>query len=154
MTKEQIDKAVDGATVFAAVPPPATIVWHHDYAFPATWPPRVAIVGSRWFPKLDMVRRFVRQLPPGTTVVSGGADGVDEVAAEEARACGLEVKLFLPQYDVFGKEATFKRNDEIVSDADCVVAFWDGRSRGTAYTFTEAERAQKLRAVIRPPAEA
>ena len=59
----------------------------------------VGIVGSRDYPDEQAVRAYVRSLPPGTTVVSGGRTaknwpgwvgrGVDVWAAEEAIACGL-----------------------------------------------------------------
>jgi hypothetical protein len=115
---------------------------------------RLAIVGSRGFPKLDQVRRYVQGLPKDTVVISGGARGVDEVAAEEARACGLEVEIYFPQYDVYGRSATFKRNDQIVEACDKLIAFWDGTSRGTTYTFTKASRDGKLLEVVRPMGDA
>jgi hypothetical protein len=51
---------------------------------------RVAIVGARdASPEtLERVREYVRGLPEGTIVVSGGAKGVDEAAAAEARRRG------------------------------------------------------------------
>lgn len=54
-------------------------------------PERVAIVGAEAHPDLSIVRRFVRALPGGTTVVSGAAAGVDTVARETALECGLAV---------------------------------------------------------------
>lgn len=50
---------------------------------------RVAIVGSRAHPDTSIVRAYVRALPKGTVVITGGAAGVDAVAADEARRCGL-----------------------------------------------------------------
>lgn len=53
---------------------------------------RLAIVGSRDFPKLSAVRRFVLALPDGTVVVSGHGRGVDQMAEHTARfERGLEV---------------------------------------------------------------
>jgi predicted Rossmann fold nucleotide-binding protein DprA/Smf involved in DNA uptake len=46
---------------------------------------RVAIIGAREHPDLDFVRAYVRTLPTGTTVVSGGAKGVDSAAATDDR---------------------------------------------------------------------
>ena len=54
---------------------------------------RVAIIGSRNYPDLLEVCRYVRLLPAGTVVVSGGAIGVDQAAANAARGFGLEVGL-------------------------------------------------------------
>lgn len=50
----------------------------------------VAIVGSREYPKLDAVAEYVRDLPEGTIVISGGARGVDRTAENTARDLGFE----------------------------------------------------------------
>ena len=99
---------------------------------------KIAIVGSRNYPDLDKVREFVRKLSPDDTIVSGGADGVDETAEDEARKLGLEVISISPEWNKYGKTAGLIRNDLIVATADCVVAFWDGVSRGTKYTIDKA----------------
>jgi hypothetical protein len=98
----------------------------------------LAIVGSRDFPDLDQVRQFVRTLPSGTTVVSGGARGVDRCAAAAARSRGLRVIEFLAQWDRFGRRAGFLRNEQIVERCGRMVAFWDGRSSGTHHAITRA----------------
>lgn len=57
---------------------------------------RVAVVGARNHPNLDLVREYVRSLPDGTVVVSGGADGVDTAAREAAIACKLLCVEYVP----------------------------------------------------------
>ncbi len=54
---------------------------------------RVAIVGARDADDrtLAAVRAYVAALPDGTVVISGGATGVDQVAARAATERGLEV---------------------------------------------------------------
>ena len=105
---------------------------------------RVAIVGSRKYPDLDRVRREVETLPAGTVVVSGGAPGVDRVAAETARARGLEVIEIKPDWEKHGKSAGMLRNPLIVKDADLVWAFWDGVSKGTKNTIRHAQTKCKV----------
>ena len=46
-------------------------------------------------------------------------------------------KIFLPDYDKYGKRAPIIRNDEIISYAQYVIALWDGKSHGTAYTISK-----------------
>lgn len=96
---------------------------------------KVAIVGSRNYNNLEAVRKYVRALPKGTTVVSGGARGVDSVAEAEALACGLTVQSIPANWNKFGKRAGPIRNKEIVEASDIVVAFWDGTSKGTRSTI-------------------
>lgn len=108
--------------------------------------PRLGIVGSRDYPDLEAVRAFVRALPRTTVVVSGGARGVDTVAAETARACGLFVDEFLVSPEAWkrlGPRAGLERNERLVGSCERVVAFWDGTSRGTAHAIGVARRLGK-----------
>lgn len=101
---------------------------------------RIAIVGSRDFSRLDKIGDFVRDLPRDTVIVSGGARGVDTAAAAAARARGLEVVVYLPDWKKFGQSAGFLRNETIVQDSDEIVAFWNGRSNGTRHSIGLARR--------------
>jgi predicted Rossmann fold nucleotide-binding protein DprA/Smf involved in DNA uptake len=95
---------------------------------------KIAIVGSREFPKLEMVAAFVDDLPAGTVVISGGARGVDTAAEMRARERGLEVMSFPADWDKYGKSAGYRRNKDIVAAADKVVCFHDGASRGALHS--------------------
>ena len=108
----------------------------------------VAIVGSRNYHDLDRVREFVRKLPAGTVVVSGGARGVDRIAVAEAKRCNLEVLVYPADWATHGRSAGFKRNQQIVDAADLIIAFWDGNSPGTQHTIRLAKKARKSFAVI------
>jgi hypothetical protein len=104
---------------------------------------KIAIVGSRDYAHLDRVRDFVKALPAGTTVISGGARGVDEAAEAMAYAIGLPVQSFPADWATHGKKAGILRNAEIVAAADEVVAFWDGISAGTRSSIELAQKAGK-----------
>ena len=49
----------------------------------------------------------------------------------------------LPQYEKYGRGAPIIRNREIVDYAEKVVAFWDGRSRGTLSVIEYAQKTGK-----------
>lgn len=104
---------------------------------------KVAIVGSRDFDRLDLVVAYVNALPKGTIVISGGAQGVDRIAAITAHNAGLVVIEYRPDWENEGRSAGMKRNGLIVATAERVVAFWDGKSRGTLDTITKARKAGK-----------
>lgn len=85
----------------------------------------VGIVGSRDYPHEDRVRAYVRSLPEGTVVVSGGrrskywpkfvGRGVDVWAADEAEKRGLVVVECEPNPQKHGVPGCFHiRNGEIV----------------------------------------
>ena len=111
---------------------------------------RVAIVGSREYPNLAEVRAYVRALPPDTTIVSGGARGVDRVAAAEAHRQGLAVEVIKADWSR-GRAAGPERNREIVRRVDRVVAFWDGQSPGTRSTIEYARATGRPLEIRTPP---
>ncbi|CDC46970.1 putative uncharacterized protein [[Eubacterium] siraeum CAG:80] len=82
-----------------------------------------------------------RYLPENTTeIVSGGARGVDTSAREYALSHGIKLTEFLPEYTRFGRSAPLKRNITIIEYADIVLAFWDGKSRGTKFVIDNCRR--------------
>ncbi len=109
---------------------------------------KIAIVGSRDYPNEKQVREFVQALSVNTAVISGGARGVDSWALNEAMNRNLEVLVFPANWEKHGKAAGMIRNRDIVKTANVVVAFWDGKSRGTANTIALAIEANKLLAVF------
>ena len=66
-----------------------------------------------------------------TTLIHGGARGIDTLAGECAAARGIEVKVYEARWMRFGKYAGHMRNIEMAADADFVIAIWDGESPGT-----------------------
>lgn len=90
----------------------------------------VAVIGSRSLPapRLDAL------LPEGVEeILTGGADGVDAGARAWAEEAGIPHREFLPDYERFGRSAPIRRNAEMLAQADLVLAFWDGKSRGTRF---------------------
>lgn len=107
---------------------------------------KVAVIGTRCETGLasvwhDLDRARARW--GDFTVVSGGARGVDTFAALWAADRGLTMVEFLPDYFAHGRRAPLVRNQTIVDNADRVIAFWDGKSGGTAYTIRLAKEAGK-----------
>jgi hypothetical protein len=110
----------------------------------------VAIVGSRNFSDLELVRKFVEDLDDGTIIVTGGARGVDQAAEATALEYGLTVQVIKPDWERHGKAAGPIRNEQIVKVSEEVVAFWDGKSRGTKYTIDKARKAGKCVTLFYP----
>ena len=98
---------------------------------------KIAVIGSRGIARIDCAKIGARR---GDTIISGGARGVDSLAAAYARANGLALVEHFPDYRHYGKAAPHVRNKMIVADADRVVAFWDGKSRGTKSTVEYARK--------------
>ena len=83
-----------------------------------------------------------------TEIVSGGAKGIDTLAKEYAERYGLKYTDFLPCYEKYGRAAPLRRNDEIIAYADEILAFWDGKSKGTAYIIKAAKKQGKPVSVV------
>ena len=100
----------------------------------------VAVVGSRGVKSCTALARRLAELEPAE-VVSGGAAGVDTLAATWARAHGVPLTELRPDYAAHGPTAaTHVRNAEIVRRAALVLVVWDGRSKGTLSTMRAARR--------------
>ena len=110
---------------------------------------RVAIVGSRTFRDKDLLWKTMDGLTydgkPVTPalIVSGGASGADTLGEAWAKAHAIPIKIFKPDWLKYGRAAGPIRNRDIVQEADLVVAFWDGVSKGTLSTRNEARKAGK-----------
>lgn len=101
---------------------------------------KVAVIGSRTITDVPLER----YLPENTTeLVSGGAKGVDQCAERYAAEHGLPITVFKPDYARYRRGAPLRRNQQIVDYCDCVLAFWDGVSRGTQHTLSYAEKQGK-----------
>jgi hypothetical protein len=72
-------------------------------------------------------------LPPlgHVVIMSGAAQGADTFGERYARTHALLCQRFPAQWKMHGRRAGFVRNQQMAKVADVVIAFWDGRSRGT-----------------------
>lgn len=55
----------------------------------------------------------------------------------------MKFKEFLPEYEKYGRRAPLVRNDLIIDYADAVIAFWDGKSKGTKYVIDRCKKVNK-----------
>jgi hypothetical protein len=102
----------------------------------------IAVVGSRDLVDYKIVEDvlFSTVNPEGDVIVSGGAKGADQLAEHFANENSIPKIIHRPNYDEYGKAAPFVRNQLIVDDADYMVAFWDGVSKGTKDSIDKAKK--------------
>ena len=106
---------------------------------------KIAIIGSRNI----FIDDLGKYLPENVTeIVSGGAKGVDKCAKKYAENYNIKITEFLPEYSKYGKAAPLKRNIQIIEYADEVLAFWDGKSKGTKHVIDSCEKLGKKVTVI------
>ncbi|RTL04179.1 DUF2493 domain-containing protein [Candidatus Dependentiae bacterium] len=78
------------------------------------------------------------------TVFSGQAKGADYLGERWAKAQSprIPIRWFPANWDKHGKKAGILRNQEMLdAGATHLIAFWDGKSRGTNDMITRAKRA-------------
>lgn len=107
---------------------------------------RVIVCGSRrWHDREAISERLgalVHEFAPDyPVIVHGGARGADRIAGEEALKHGLLVEEHQAWWQGHGKAAGPIRNEEMAAlGADRCIAFWDGRSTGTADMIARARK--------------
>lgn len=109
---------------------------------------KVSVIGSRNYDDKDRLFDYLdSKIDKIDLIVSGGAIGADELAHEWAKSRGKSILIHYPDWKKEGKIAGFKRNKKIIDDAEIVVCFWDGVSRGTKSSIGLAKE-QKKKVII------
>lgn len=108
----------------------------------------VIVAGSRNFSDRSLMYKkldYYLQNQKQVLIVHGGAKGADTCAAMYAKERGIKTKVFLPDWDKYGKKAGILRNIEMFEYASqfqnrgCVV-FWDGKSKGAKNDIELSEK--------------
>lgn len=99
---------------------------------------KVIIAGSRDFGDYGLLRERCdrilseKRLTHSVVIVSGAARGADRLGERYARERGLGLERKAADWNTYGNAAGSIRNAEMASEADALIAFWDGKSRGTS----------------------
>lgn len=111
---------------------------------------KVAIVGSRDFPREDLVLSLIGQLPKRVQLVSGGSGMVDlqvNYTKHARKKMGSpDPIIHYPKYSVYGgKRGPVIRNGLIVAERPCCVVIFMSDpfqlSNGSADVYRKAKRA-------------
>ena len=114
---------------------------------------RVIIAGGREFQNyglvLDRIEYYLQNKLKSDTViiVSGHATGADSLGERYANEHGLKCELYPADWNAHGKAAGPIRNAQMADNADALIAFWDGKSRGTK-NMIETARNKGLRVAV------
>jgi hypothetical protein len=111
---------------------------------------KVIIAGSRNFNDYDKLFQVCTRTLLNKNeieIVSGTANGADKLGEKFAIDNGYSLKKFPANWEKFGIKAGSKRNAEMGEYADGLIAFWDGKSKGTKNMIALAKR-KKLRVRI------
>ncbi len=96
------------------------------------------IAGGRDFGDLNQVHEVAPHILKGykrkdILIISGTARGADRMGEAFAKEHKLHLQQMPARWDEFGKSAGYKRNVEMAKRATHLLAFWDGKSKGTKH---------------------
>lgn len=95
---------------------------------------KVIIAGGRDFNNYTLMYNTIKELQKEieiTRVVCGGARGADLMGAQIATTLNIPVDYFFADWDTYGKAAGIIRNHQMGDYSDYLLAFWNGKSKGT-----------------------
>lgn len=104
---------------------------------------RVIVAGSRSFNDYVSVKANLDEMFDGVeeeiTIISGTARGADQLGERYARENGIPLERYPAEWGKYGKRAGYLRNKQMAEKATHLVAFWDGKSRGTKHMINLAQ---------------
>ena len=118
---------------------------------------RIIVAGSRDFNNFELLWKSVEKIQRDIVaenfrdlsrvcIVSGTARGADRLGELYAERTGLYTYKFPADWDGLGKRAGYVRNAEMAKFAvedgsyGVLIAFWDGKSKGTKHMIDLANR--------------
>lgn len=115
-------------------------------------PYHVIIAGSREFTNYELLCERCDHLLANRTevvVISGTARGADQLGERYAKERGLGLVQMPADWDAHPKRAGYLRNVAMAEKAQALIAFWDGKSRGTEHMIRIARECGLAVRVVR-----
>lgn len=103
---------------------------------------KVIIAGGRDFNNYELLFKKCENIlskQKEVEIVSGTANGADKLGEKYAKEKGFKIKLFPADWEKYKKAAGYIRNKQMADYADSLIAFWDGKSKGTKHMIDLAE---------------
>ena len=72
-------------------------------------------------------------------ILSGGAKSADAIGEQYAKENGFKVEKYPADWEKYGRGAGPRRNKQMAEVCDCVICFWDGKSKGTKSMISYAK---------------
>lgn len=110
---------------------------------------KIIVAGGRNFDDYKLLCKVLKSFKNISEIVSGGARGADKLGEKYATFNNINVKIFLAEWDKYGKRAGFLRNIQMGQYANVLVAFWDGQSKGTEHMIKTAQKLGLIVHIVR-----
>ena len=115
---------------------------------------KVIVAGCRDFADYELLKEkcdfyLQNKKPEIIVIVSGHASGADTLGERYAQERGYETEIYPADWKTNGRAAGPIRNAQMATVADALIAFWDGKSRGTKNMIDTATKRGLQVAVVR-----
>ena len=106
---------------------------------------RVIIAGGRDFHNrllaFKKIDKIIGDIPKEELmIVEGGANGADRLGRKWAERINAESLTVNADWETHGNSAGYIRNKEMAEISTQLIAFWDGKSKGTKHMIDLAEK--------------
>ena len=115
---------------------------------------KIIIAGGRDFMDYNLLKEKTnkilqeKRVSHKIVIVSGCARGADTLGLRYASENAFDVEEYPADWDKYGKKAGYMRNVEMAENANALIAFWDGKSKGTKHMIDIAtERNLPIRVI-------
>ena len=115
---------------------------------------KVIIAGGRDFNDYELMCKKVNRILSNKNtseiqIISGNARGADKLGEKYAKDNNISLMCFPADWNKYGKKAGYIRNEQMAKEADALIAFWDGKSKGTKHMIDIARSKGLLIRVIK-----
>lgn len=115
---------------------------------------RVIIAGCRDFADYELLKEkcdfyLQNKEKEDIVIVSGHASGADALGERYAQERGFQLETYPADRKAHGRAAGPIRNENMARVAHALIAFWDGKSRGTKNMIDTARKHNLQVAVVR-----
>lgn len=107
---------------------------------------KVCIFGGRDVSNLlfiEVDQAVIDSAFPITEVVSGGANGADQMGEVWAARNAVPTTIFKADWNKYARSAGMIRNKEMADYCEAGIGFWDGQSRGTRNMIAQLKKLGK-----------
>jgi hypothetical protein len=113
---------------------------------------KIIIAGSRDFHDYELLKieanKFINQYKAtlndfddnSILIISGNARGADKLGEQYGQEYNYFCQVMPADWNKYGKRAGYLRNAQMAKEADALIAFWDGQSRGTQHMIELAKK--------------
>lgn len=105
----------------------------------------IIIAGGRDFNDYELLKQKLNNIISNLnkndiTIISGLAKGADSLGLKYAEENNIKTIKCPANWDKYGKSAGYKRNEDMANIANALIAFWDGKSKGTKHMIEIAKK--------------